>query len=72
MCLPKKASGRRNQDKTEQYRILGLTMFASGKRWNKGNGGRGWSGARVGREMMSSPPEIFEYFTRGILTPIPR
>jgi len=42
MCLPKKASWRRNQlDKTEQYRILGLTMFVSGKGWNKGNGGRG-------------------------------
>lgn len=49
-------------DKTKQYRILGLTMFASGKRWNKGNWGRGVEGPersrRVGQEddVVTSPP----------------
>lgn len=67
MCLPKEASWRCNQDKTE-YRILGLTMFASGKGWNKGNGGRGWSGAGVGKKDDVVTPR-YEYIT-SVMTPM--
>lgn len=58
MCLPKEASWRCNQDKTE-YRILGLTMFGSGKGWNKGNGGEGLERSRSReKKMMSSPRDM--------------